>query len=73
MDYKSEIVESYKGFDIVYYLNGGRMGCGRTAYYCIVKEGELLSILALNSPKACRNVINAHLRVMEETPKPIYK
>ena len=31
MDYKSEIVESYKGFDIVYYLNGGRVGCGRTA------------------------------------------
>ena len=65
--------EKYKGFSIVYYINGGRIDCERTGYYCILEEGELLSILALNSPKACRNVINAHLRVVEETPKPIYK
>jgi len=59
--YKIIKIEWYKGFDIMLYINGGHCK-ENTEYHSIFKDGEQVSILALASPQAARNVIDTHLR-----------
>lgn len=59
--YKNKKVEEYRGFDIMYCVNGGRMSGERTNHYVVAKELEQISILALSSPKAAQNVIDTFI------------
>lgn len=61
MPNEPRIRETYKGFDIVnkYKLYGSN-------YLTIYKEGEQLTNMALNSIKACKNVIDTHVQAQKE-------
>lgn len=55
----------YKGYDIKITATG-YFG---NAYFAIYKDNERLTILALASEKACKNVIDTHERFIKEEIK----
>lgn len=63
--YKLIQKERYRGFDIKLYINGGHCK-ENTEYYGIFNGKEQVSILALSSIKAARNVIDTHCRINEK-------
>ncbi|MES2382371.1 MAG: hypothetical protein V4538_15095 [Bacteroidota bacterium] len=58
-------VDTYNGFDIVHYIRQG----GETDYFYIAKDGERFSGMYMASPKACKNVIETHLRAKKDHVK----
>lgn len=53
------VKEVYKGYQIIKKRNG--LG-EYSSWFSIYKDDEPYSILSLNSVKACKNVIDTHLR-----------
>lgn len=72
MNKKSNVIfrKEYEGYEIIKQTWGRG---GYADYYFIRKDGERISQICLNSPKAAINVINTHLRNISENQKPIYK
>jgi len=56
--YHPILKEQYRGFDIYY----SAIGQGWSNYFAIFKDGERATLLALHSVKACKNVIDTHLK-----------
>lgn len=63
MPIRNEIIEVYKGFQVIYNNNAKNY----TAYYSICVNRKPVSCLALSSAKACKNVIDTHLKTKGDT------
>ena len=59
---KPKFISEYKGFDI-YYAEKGSLW---SDYFAIYKDGDRATQLALISEKACKNVIDTHLKFNEK-------